>query len=97
MQNVDADELTQRPHSELPEDDSSHTELDRVLTAEVGEQEISSDVIRAICNSRLTQRSEYSHKIPVALISSLTMQDLSYLTNRGFAVCLGRHTTLTHF
>lgn len=79
-QNVDADGLSRRPHPELPEEDSSHDELGRVLTfverltAEAGEQEISSDVIQAICDSRLTQRSEYSRDPPVAFISSLTMQ-----------------------
>ncbi len=79
-QNVDADGLSRRPHSELPENDTSHDEQNRILTfaerltAEAGEQEITSEVVRAICDSRLTQWCEYSRDLPVAFISSLTMQ-----------------------
>ncbi|XP_065144555.2 retrovirus-related Pol polyprotein from transposon 412 [Paramisgurnus dabryanus] len=79
-QNIDADGLSRRPHTNLSVDDASHNEQNQILTfverltEEAGERKISSEVVRAICDSRLTQQSEYVHDLPVTFISSLTMQ-----------------------
>lgn len=79
-QNVDEDGLSHRPRAKLPTDDVFLKKQTRILdfteqlTMNSGEREIS-DVVKAICDSRLIQWSECLEKLPTAFVSSLAMQE----------------------
>lgn len=80
-QNIDADGLSRRPNEKLPTDDVSLRELNRILnfteqlTKNSNEYELSDDVVKAICESRLIQWPECPNDSPIAFVSSLAMQE----------------------
>ncbi|RXN35730.1 Retrovirus-related Pol polyprotein from transposon 412 [Labeo rohita] len=78
-QNMDADGLSRRPHSNHVNEAFSQKEQDRILKfvekhlMSSGEQEVSHEAVQAICDSCLMRCSEPSENLPIAFVCSLAM------------------------
>lgn len=75
-QNNDADGLSRRPHGELSDDLTSQKERERIQKfseSHLCDEEVTADVVRAICDSRLIQMSAPASGVDTAFVGSLTM------------------------
>lgn len=76
-QNNDADGLSRRPHGGLSDDLTSQKERERILKFSEShlcdDEEVSADVVRAICECRLVQMTAPAAEVATAFVGSLTM------------------------
>lgn len=95
--------MSRRPHEKHPTDDASLKEQNRILnfteqlTKNSSGHELSDDVVRAICESRLIQWPECPNDFPAAFVSSLPMQETAVPDAYGQEdQCGGLPTIPTH-